>query len=668
MPLTDPIEEIVHGTIVRDPYRWLEDRNLPETEEWIRVQQRRCGNYFAPCPELSALERRVRAYLDIDIIDQPAYLAGRCFYRKRPAGWEQASIYMREVSREDERILVDPSRDGKYASVGIYRISPDGALLAYEVRRGGEDRKEIRLVDVNTGTVLPECIPLGYGRGFAFSSKGYFYCHETDPTFDEHTIYYQSFGRAAPGRAVFCAPRTRESRLILTANAHCLGALCLRPDGSEVLADFWLADLVDETPDWVEIFRNRRAPYTPILCHDRLLILVETESNGSQLIELSRNGVEVGVIVPERETPIRQIAITRDRIFVSYLNRGVASIDAWLLNGRRADSVNHPKGGTIQILPAYAQDTDSFFYTFESFDVPSAIYRHHAATNASVLWHQRGPTDRKGRTFVHEATIRSKDGAKVQLTLVSARRDGAFTRPRPVIMTSYGGFGVTMTPQFSVLAAIMLELGAVFALPHIRGGGEFGRAWHDAGRARNRQAAFDDFIAAAEWLCNQAITTPLQLGIFGGSNSGLLVGAMMTQRPDLFGAVLCIAPLLDMVRYESFDQAVKWRREYGTVEDPEDFQALHAYSPYHHVAEDVDYPATLFVSGDKDDRCNPAHTRKMAALLQERPAQKSPIIVDYSTERGHSPVLPLSDRVSALARRIAFLCRELHIAFAERGA
>jgi prolyl oligopeptidase len=212
-----------------------------------------------------------------------------------------------------------------------------------------------------------------------------------------------------------------------------------------------------------------------------------------------------------------------------------------------------------------------------------------------------------------------------------------------------------------------MELGYVLALPHIRGGGERGKVWHDAGRARKRQAAFDDFIAAGEWLCEQRITTPRQLGIFGGSNSGLLVAVVMTQRPDLFGAVLCIAPLLDMLRFELFDEAVKWRREYGSVEDPEDFQALYAYSPYHHVEENRNYPPTLFVTGDKDDRCNPAHVRKMAARLQEREAQKAHIIVDYSSERGHSPTLPLSVRIAALARRIAFLCRELQVSLPHGG-
>jgi prolyl oligopeptidase len=321
-----------------------------------------------------------------------------------------------------------------------------------------------------------------------------------------------------------------------------------------------------------------------------------------------------------------------------------------------------PIGGTIQFLPAYGQEADGFFYSYESFDAPLAIYEHFAHANSSALWYQRGPNQHQmRRCHVREECIASKDGTVVPLTLVSfAPHDGA--APAPVIMTSYGGFGVTMTPQFSVLVVIMMELGAVFAMPHIRGGGEFGKAWHEAGRARNRQAAFDDFIAAAEWLCQQLVTTPDRLAIFGGSNSGLLVGAVMTERPDLFAAVLCIAPLLDMIRYESFDHAVNWRQEYGTVEDPEDFKALYAYSPYHHVAEDVNYPAIMFVSGDKDDRCNPAHARKMAARLQGRAAQRSAVIVDYSEERGHSPMLPLSVRIGALTRRIAFLCEELHIA------
>jgi len=239
-------------------------------------------------------------------------------------------------------------------------------------------------------------------------------------------------------------------------------------------------------------------------------------------------------------------------------------------------------------------------------------------------------------------------------------------KPRPTILTGYGAAGIAMTPRFSVLVAVLLELGCIFALPNIRGGSEFGKDWHEAARRRNRQVAYDDFLSAAEWLCENDVTCPQQLGIFGGSNSGLLVAVALTQRPDLFGAVVCLAPILDMLRYEKFGDARKWITEHGTVEDPDDFHAIYASSPYHRVAELQNYPSTLFVTGDKDGQCDPAHVRKMAARLQLRKAQQRPVLVDYSAERGHSAVLPLSVRINALSRRIAFLCNELKIEFSSK--
>jgi prolyl oligopeptidase len=667
MQVTDPVEEVVHNSVVRDPYRWLENRNLPATEEWIRSQQRRCEEYFASCPELSAIERRVRKYLDVEVIDQPACVRGRYFYRKRELGQEQGCIYMREISGANERMLVDPSHEGQFASVGIHRISADGGLLVYEVKRGGEDRKQLRILDVKARATLPNRMPRGYARGMAISHKGYFYSHETGQDLDAHTICYERFGSVGQGSVVFRTPKSKGSRLTLTANARWLGAHWLRPHGPDLVSDFWIAELHDGTPDWIRVFRDKRAPYGPILWHDRILVLAETETGSSRIIDLSRSGEELGVFVPEMKVPIQQIAVTQDHLFVSYMERGATAIDAWHSSGQRADSVDVPRDGTVRILPSPAQATDRLFYTFESFDIPPAIYEYRAPNKKPALWHQQGPADRNRRVDVQETTIRSQDGTQIPLTLVSRKRDELLVGARPAIMTSYGGFGLATTAQFSVLATVLIELGAVFAVPHVRGGGEFGKAWHDAGRTRNRQASFDDFLAAAQWLSTQGLTTPRQLAIFGGSNSGLLVAVAMTQRPDLFRAVLCIAPLLDMVRYESFDQAVRWNYEYGTVDDRQDFQALYAYSPYHRVAEDVDYPASLFVTGDKDDRCNPAHVRKMAALLQSKSGQKYPVIVDYSDERGHSPALPLSVRIPALVRRIAFLCRELDIAVPQGG-
>jgi prolyl oligopeptidase len=663
MPLTDPIEEIIHGVRVRDPYRWLEDRSLPETDVWIREQQRRCDGYFSGCTELSLLERRVEAYLNVEIVDQPARVADLYFYRKRRRDEEQAGLYARESRSSVERLLVDPSGEGRYASVGIYRIAPDGSHLAFEHKRGGEDRKEIHFVDMNSGRILPDIIPRGYVRGLAFASNGYFYSQESEEHFDEHLVHYHYYGSEESDAVVFRVPRVQRSRLVLTGNAHRVSVLWLRPSVKDVIADFAIADL-GEAPTWKTVFREKRMPYNPWLCHDRIFALAETESKSSRLIELSTDGQELRTVIPEKAVPILHLLVAGDRIFVSYQERELTTIDAWQFDGQKAESVILPVGGTVEMLPSHVQAVDNFFYSHQSFDQPLALYEYFVDSRKSMLWHQRDPKNPPSACHVRKEQVISLDGTGIPLTLVSRHWNSAGS-PGPVIMTSYGGFGVSMTPQFSALVAIMMDLGVTFALPHIRGGGDLGKEWHEAGRGRRRQVAFNDFIAAAEWLCQQGVTMPEKLAIFGGSNSGLLVAAAMTQRPDLFAAVLCISPLLDMVRYEVFDRAVNWRREYGTVDDSEDFQALLAYSPYHRIADQVDYPSTLFVSGDKDDRCNPAHTRKMAARLQERPAQTSPVILDYSRERGHSPVLPLSVRIPALARRIAFLCRELHIAIPE---
>jgi prolyl oligopeptidase len=241
------------------------------------------------------------------------------------------------------------------------------------------------------------------------------------------------------------------------------------------------------------------------------------------------------------------------------------------------------------------------------------------------------------------------------------RRDVLQAGQHPAIMTSYGGYGVPMTPQFSVFVAFLLEHGCLFALPNIRGGSEFGVEWQDAAKRRNRQVAFDDFLCAAEYLIATGRTTPQKLAIFGGSNSGLLVGSAMTQRPDLFRAVVCMVPMLDMLRYHLFDNAYVWKEEFGTSDNPEDFAALFDYSPYHRVREGISYPATMIVSGDCDQNCNPLHARKMIARLQAANRSEHPIILDYSRHRGHSPVLPLSERIDALTNRMAFLCDQLQL-------
>jgi prolyl oligopeptidase len=665
-PPFGPVTEAIHGVAVVDPYRWLEDRGLSETDQWIQDQQRRCDEYFAKCCNLDSLRDRVRDYLDVEIADQPVRVAGRYFYRRRNQGEEQASIYVREIVSGQERKIIDPSDQGPFASISIHRISEDGSLLAYESHQGGGDRKAIQILDVDRGILLDK-IDEGYARGFAFASdnSGFFYCHETPgDSEDKHKIQLHRFHESKADQTVFCAPRSPGSRLTLTSDEIHLGALAMRIEGSELVGDFFIARK-DCPLRWRRVFAGRLLPYNPILKSGRVFVLSYDNAPHGKLMELGISGCEICTVVPDQNAVIRQFIITGDRVYFSYLSDMIPSTRCWTLSGVELTPINVPKDGTIQLLPNKSYAENSLFYSFESFFQPPTIFEYVPSLNESRLWYRRPLSTSDACSNVRSVSVRSKDGTQIPMTIASRRvSESGFSSP--VIMTGYGGFGVPVTPQFSVLVSVMLELGAEFALPQIRGGGEFGKPWHDAARGRNRQVAFDDFLATAEWLKTSETGVPRRLAIFGGSNSGLLVGVAMTQRPELFSAVLCIAPLLDMVRYECFDQATKWRLEYGTVEKREDFNALFSYSPYHHVRDTVDYPAVLFVSGDKDDRCNPSHVRKMAARLQERRVQTHPVLVDYSLERGHSPVLPLMVRVEALALRIAFLAKELDLSIPRR--
>lgn len=665
MSLTTPslriVEEVLHGVQVRDPYRWLEDRSLPETKQWIEEQRARYEAYFLDCDALGVLRRRVESFLNVEVVDQPVRVGEHYFYRRRNRDQEQACIYVKTSCTGKEQLLVDPSNQGPFTSVGIHRISDDASLLAYEVKLGGGDTSEIRIVDVKRGQILPDSTGMGYARGFAFASgnDGFYYCQESFASHRDHVILSHSFSRSVKGRAIFARPRLPGSRLVLIADSVHLGAIWIREHGSEPICDFFIAPL-DRNSDWRPIFVNKKLQYSPILHLGRVFVLSYENVPSGQIVEFALDGGGTYTVIRNCEMPPQQIVIAGSRFFVSYRKNGNPLIRSWTLEGEETRSVDFPTNGTVRILSQLATPGASLFYSYESFIRPPQIFEYATDIEKSVPLGSHGGALEQGCVEVRTNSLAGKDGTAIPITLV-ARNGFTHSAVAPVIMTSYGGFGVSITPTFSVLATIMMQLGAVFVLPHIRGGGEFGKPWHDAGSGRNRQTAIDDFISAAEWLCAEGITVPSRLAIFGGSNSGLLVGAALTQRPGLFRAVLCIAPLLDMVRYERFDQAAKWRPEYGTVESAEEFHALYAYSPYHHVRMNVDYPATLFVCGDKDDRCNPAHVRKMAARLQERAAQCNPILVDYTAERGHSPVLPLSVRVEALALRLAFLCRELCI-------
>jgi len=669
--ISEPVFEVLHGIRIADPCRWLEDRESPATRHWIGEQQQHLDEYFATVDGTDRVRVRVRDLLDIETMEQPARLGNLCFYRRRLKGQEQACIYVRDAATSKDRLLVDPSDQGIYASVALHHISDDGSILAYTLRHGGERTEAIRFVEVESAYILSDHLRSGYARGIAFASEktGFYYCHELGASIGDHhphEIRYHRFGDGIDQDQVLLSmPRTPRSSLVLFSDDRNLGAAYVHDEDSGMMVHLCLADRARDR-DWHAVFVNRAHPCIPLLNRGLIYVVTFAGAENGRIVELGSDGSERATIVPEWQAPIADIRFVGEHLFVSYQVNGATIIHCWTGEGGFLGALPAPPAGSFGLLPAYGAGCDALFFAHESFSEPPSILEFSPADRRYVSWAKSAEMSGRGDNNVRRVAYPSKDGTPIPMWLVS-RGTVEPGECRPAILTSYGGFGISMTPRFSVLVEIMLELGCVFALPNIRGGSEFGKGWHEAARGRNRQVAYDDFLAAAEWICSNGITKPERLAIFGGSNSGLLVAAAMTQRPELFRAVLCIAPILDMLRYEQFGNARKWRKEYGTVEDADDFHALYAYSPYHLVSDNVNYPATLFVTGDKDAQCDPAHVRKMAARLQNRKEQRHSILVDYSSERGHTPSLPLSVRLAALTRRVAFLCNELGISIPAEG-
>ena len=363
--------------------------------------------------------------------------------------------------------------------------------------------------------------------------------------------------------------------------------------------------------------------------------------------------------MPESADRISGWIVGAERIFVSYIRQTATHVAIFDFAGKKTGTMPLRDDETVRLIGG-SQESDELLIEAESLTQPIGIFRYSAESCERTLWARRSiPFDSSNYTY-RQVWYTSRDGTRIPMFLMG-RRDILDGGMHPTIMTSYGGYGVSMTPQFSVFVAFLAERGCLFALPNIRGGSEFGVEWHNAAKRRNRQTAYTDFLCAAEWLIQAGRSTPEKFAIFGGSNSGLLVGAALTQRPDLFRAVVCMVPILDMLRYHLFDNAHLWREEYGTADDPDDFAALAGYSPYHRVRQGTAYPATMIVSGDADTNCNSLHARKMMARLQAANVSPYPILLDYNKHRGHSPVLPLSERIEGLTDRLAFLCDQLQV-------
>ncbi len=663
----EPVTEVLHGVAITDPYRWLEEQNSPRTRTWLTQQAGYMRAYMNGVLGTEYIRERVREFLTVEIFDSLQKCGSRYFFRKRLPDQEQPCIYMREGSDGEDQLLIDPSKrgTGPFTSVKPLRVSPNGGLLLYEVKQGGERTGVFELLDVESRSALPDALPCGLLRGFTFTPDGcsFYYVHEAVGSSGSQnpTVFRHLLGSPySEDSTVFEARRGGQTRLFLISGTQGFG-ICARSQYDKISTDFYVAWFANGgVPQ--PVLSDAEYLFEPILLDNRILALTDREAPNCRIVEVCGSAEQersLKELVPEIDTPIRQWAIAGRNVFVLYTRHTGSEVQVYDTTGRRREDLPIRSGETIRLVGPVL--SDELFLEAQSFIEPITLSRYMPETKSTTVWAKRKIPSRADLFRYKRVWYTSKDGTSVPMFLVG-RADVLESGPRPTLMTAYGGYGADMTPKFSVLVTLLLEKGCLFAVPNIRGGLELGKAWHDAGKRRNRQNAYDDFLCAAEWLIETRRATPQGLAIFGGSNAGLLVAAALTQRPELFRAVLCMVPLMDMLRYHKFDEARIWKEEFGSVEDPEDFAALAGYSPYHQVVNGASYPATMIISGDADGSCNPMHARKMTARLQNANTSTHPIILDYECFRGHSPVLPLSERVNALTARIAFLCDQLQLA------
>jgi prolyl oligopeptidase len=674
----EPVTEVLHGVEITDPYRWLEDQNSPRTRKWLEEQAAYTRAYFDAIPDRDRIRTRVRELLALkEVISEPWNVGDRYFFLKRQGEREQPVIVMKESLSGPEKVLVDPGKrgTGESTAVGIVAISEDGQLLAYSVRQSGTDHSTLEILDIENGNVLRDRLREGFCTGFVFApdDSGFYYSHRErlDPRPKYQAAFCHRFGtEREQDREVFFAGEEPNLFLgILGSRNTDLLAYVTFSTGKLRRTSIHLQRHPLESSSSTLLLREIEGTCVPFFVHDQLLAFTDFDAPNFRIVRIDldhpdrRHWHEV---VPETDRRIQQFAVAADQVFVSRVDRFSTKIGAFGIDGGRRECPAFPPHSTIDFLNR-TTSADALFYSHTSISEPAKICRYEPRKQQGFIWDESNVQFDLSKIDAEETEFISRDGARVPI-LLAARKDLLCSGPLPTFLTGYGGFGSCVTPRFTAFAAYLMEQGFLFAVPALRGGSELGEQWHRAGKRENRQNSFNDFIRAAEWLIAEGRSMAGRIAVGGGSNAGLLVGAAITQRPELFRAAICLGPLLDMTRYHLFDFAAAWADEYGSPEDEQDFRSLLDYSPYHHVEDGADFPSVLIVSGDADTRCNPMHARKMAARLQAANSSRRPILLDYKAAWGHTPVQPLSTKIDALTDRLTFICHELGVCLQQRSA
>jgi prolyl oligopeptidase len=654
---------------VADPYRWLEDGDSPEVRSWTEAQGRYTREVLDALPGIQALRRRLTQLFSIGTLSVPWIRGGRYFREHREGSEEQPRLLVRDGLHGPDRVLLDPASEARDAAVALdwYYPSPDGRLVACGLSEGGSEKSVLRIRDVETGRDLPDLIPHTRACSLEWlpDASGFFYTRYPDP------------GSVAPGeenygRRVFQHVLGRDFRqdpLVFEAKEpEDWPSLHLSPDGRLLAVsvskgwtrtDVYLRDLSSDA-GFVAVVEGEDALYGLALRNDRLFLLTNSGAPRFRLLGVDpRHPGARAELIPEGSDVLEGIEVVGDRILVQRLRDASSRVTLHDLEGREVGVVELPGLGSVAGTSG-EWDGREVFLGFSSYTVAPLVLRIEVPGGQATVWERVEAPLQAGAFRVERVVYPSRDGTPVSMFLVAARdraSDGG-----PGVLTGYGGFNVSLTPAFGRSVIRFLESGGLYAVAHLRGGGEYGEEWHRAGMLGNKQNAFDDFIAAAEWLVAEGHVARDRLAILGGSNGGLLVGAALTQRPDLFRAVVCQVPLLDMLRYHLFRIARLWIAEYGSPDDPEALSWLLAYSPYHRVREGTPYPAVLLTTGESDSRVDPMHARKMAARLQAASTSGRPVLLRVEGRAGHGQGKPVSKLVEEWTDVWAFVESELGMA------
>lgn len=664
-----------HGVKVADPYRWLEELDSEETRNWVEAENKLSFGYLAAIPERNTLKERLTKLWNYEKYGIPFKEGNRYFYTRNSGLQNQAVLYTVTALDAQPQVVLDPnslSADGTVALSGM-QVSPDGKFIAYSLSASGSDWQEWKVRDVETSKDLSDHLKWVKFSGASWTrdGKGFFYSRYDEPKGDTlksinyfQKVYFHKLGTPQTEDVLVYERPDQKDWLFggtVTDDGNYLIITVFQ--GTDVKSRVYYKDLKAKDAPVVKLLDDFDAAYNFVANEgSRFWFQTDLQAPRGKLIEIdttkpARNNWKV--VVPEGKETLQASSFVNNKFVLNYLKDAYTQVKIYDVNGKLVNEVGFPEIGSAAGFGGKATDKETF-YAFTGFTTPTAIYRYDMTTGKSTIFRQPKVDFNPADYETKQVFYKSKDGTKVPM-FITHKKGLKLDGNNPTFLYGYGGFNISLTPAFSVGNLVWMEMGGVYAQPNLRGGGEYGEDWHQAGMKLKKQNVFDDFIAAAQWLIDNKYTSAPKLAIGGGSNGGLLVGAAMTQRPDLFGAALPAVGVMDMLRFQKFTIGWAWVSDYGSSDNAEEFKALYAYSPLHNIKPGTSYPPTMITTADHDDRVWPGHSFKFAAALQAAQGGDAPVLIRIETKAGHGAGKPTSKLIEETADRWAFLVKTLEM-------